>query len=149
MLSLSGPETRFDLDIAGYQFPSAPGGDYDSAWLRVQGNVQSGQLVWKFDDPCILTSELVSLADWLARVPVMLRGSELEFLEPNLRFAWLFENGQGVLSVYFSQHTAPPGASEDERFGDGYAIRFPVDCIDFAAASLAVREICRKFPNRD
>jgi hypothetical protein len=51
--------------------------------------------------------------------------------------------------VYFAQEGAPPWASDTERFQTGYRVDIPFNAIDTRAASDAVQEMCRRFPERE
>lgn len=73
-----------ELYVAGYQFPDLPTVEYDSNWLRIEGQVSHPQGQWSFQDPCLLTYEVSRLADWLdALVEDQPKSDEIGFIEPN------------------------------------------------------------------
>jgi hypothetical protein len=150
MFTLGESRPRIDLTVQDYQFPGMDGArdDFDPEWLRVHGRVECEEGAWEFSDPCLLTSELVSLAAWLRGIPVGGPQRELSFLEPNIRFEHVEEAGGDKLYVWLSQEASPPWATEEERFGSGVPIRIPFAVIDFAAAAKSVESLCRRFPEK-
>jgi hypothetical protein len=147
MFTLIGPDSRIELDIRNYQFGNAAHDGWDSEWLQVAGRIECPRGRWKFVDPCLTTFELASLALWLRGLPHPVRQS-IEFTEPSLRFEHVNESNGGALRVHFSQEASPPWATEDERFGDGYAVQIPFESISFDEAARAVEQLCQKFPER-
>jgi hypothetical protein len=148
MLKLLGPDSRLEVEILGYEFPSAALDGWDSEWLRISGRAQCPQGEWKFVDPCITTFELAALASWLRGIPAGLAGRELSFTEPNIRFVHAEETEGRILFVYLSQEASPPWATEVERFGEGYELRIPFSSIGFSEVAEAVDLQCRKYPER-
>ncbi|MGH6810902.1 MAG: WapI family immunity protein [Methylocella sp.] len=58
---------------------------WDSDWLVVAGEAELDGRAWKFRDPCLLTTEVSALANWLeARSKDASKDSEIGFIEPNL-----------------------------------------------------------------
>ena len=152
MLTLSGPDSRLELDILGYQFASVAHDGWDSEWLQISGRAQCPRGRWKFADPCLTTFELQVLASWLRNLPAGGLDRELSFTEPNLRFEHVEEATGDVLYVYLSQEASPPWVTDDERFGEGYALHLPFASICFSEVADVVESLCRKFPvraNRD
>jgi hypothetical protein len=150
MLILGARSPRFELTIQDYQFPGMVGArhDLDPEWLRVKANVECDDGTWEFTDPCLLTSELASLAAWLREAPVGGPQRDISFLEPNLRFEHVEEVGGDHLYIWFSQEASPPWATDEKRFGSGVPIRFPFSAIDFAAAASSVESLCKRFPEK-
>lgn len=148
MLTLSGPDSRIELDIFGYQFASVAHDGWDSEWLRVSGRASSPRGRWKFTDPCLTTFELKALASWLRDVPVGGPNRELGFTEPNLRFEHVEEAAGDYLYVWFAQEASPPWATDAERFGEGCFVRIPFTSISFVEAAEAVDALCLKYPER-
>lgn len=149
MLRLVGSEEEeFRLEVLRYQYPEIVHDKWDSNWLIVEGQVSCHRGRWKFSDPCLCTFEIQELASWLRDVWVGRAERELGFVEPNLRFERLEAVDGPILSVAFSQESSPPWATEDERYGDGYALRFPFRLNDFAGASAALGSMLAKWPVR-
>jgi hypothetical protein len=117
--------TWFELDVVGYQFPDAELDGWDSEWLRFAGVVSCDRGKWEFSDPCLTTFELKALADWLRSSPNEASGKAIGFIEPNLSFAraGLAEG----LVISFAQESAPPWATEQEKYGEGFSIAFSID----------------------
>ncbi len=139
-------DTRFELDVVGYQFPDAELDGWDSEWLRVDGVVSCDRGKWTFRDPCLTTFELKALADWLRSTPTEGSGKAIGFTETNLSFARpsLVEG----LVISFAQECAPPWATEQERYGEGFSIRFPFGLNECTALALGLEKILEKFPVR-
>jgi hypothetical protein len=150
MLILGAPRLRFALSVEDYQFPGMVGapGDFDPEWLRIHGRFECENGTWEFSDPCLLTSELTSLAEWLREVPVGGPKRELSFLEPNIRF----EHVEGIegdeLYVWFSQEASPPWATWEEKVGNGVSICIPFADINFSVAADSVESMCKSFPEK-
>ena len=142
---LEGPGgARLELSLVGYQFPEIEDDRWDANWLVVRIAAIDDPDSWTAEDPCLLTWEVDALADWLDAVaaassPV----ARLEFVEPNLVFERIEENGAGV-RVWFDLEFRPSGISEDEDL----LIDFPVtpDALRAAAASLRAQR--ERFPVR-
>jgi hypothetical protein len=149
MLNLRSPVASFQLQVLGYQFPSATNEDWDAEWLLVAGRVECSRGRWKFDDPCLLASELKGLATWLRDVPVGGPEREISFMEPNLRFEHVETAAGDALLIHLSQESAPPDATDDERYGSGYSLHIPFSSINFMEAASAVEKMYMQYPVRD
>jgi hypothetical protein len=139
---------EFRLQVVGYESPEITEDEWDSEWLIVAGEVSCARGRWKFRDPCLLTVEVEALASWLADLRVGGTGPELEFIEPNLRFKYVEGFEGGGVGVAFSQEAAPPWANDGERYGEGYALTFPLSSNDLAVASAALLGMLLKWPIR-
>ena len=139
---------EFRLQVVGYEFPEITEDEWDSEWLIVAGEVSCARGRWSFRDPCLLTFELEALATWLADLRVGGARPELDFIEPNLRFKYLERFERGAVSVAFSEEASPPWAKDDERYGDGYALTFPLSLNDLAVASAALQGMLLTWPTR-
>ena len=61
---------RLSLRVQRYEFPGhAAPGDIDSNWLVIEGQVERADERWSFCDPCMLTSELREMIEWLTALP--------------------------------------------------------------------------------
>lgn len=138
--------TWFELDVVGYQFPDAELDGWDSEWLRFAGVVSCDRGKWEFSDPCLTTFELKALADWLRSSPNEASGKAIGFIEPNLSFAraGLAE----VLVISFAQESAPPWATEQEKYGEGFSIAFSIDLNNCTALAIGIEKILEQFPVR-
>lgn len=99
MMRLVGADgSLFELSIAGYQFPEIETGEYDSNWLGIQIHVAHARGEWTSTQPILLTNEVAALADWFDAIA---RGDHVEaeqhFLEPNLSFRLLDQEGKGLI----------------------------------------------------
>ncbi len=145
MLSTEG--FGLDLDVTGYQYPELADPE-DGNWLRVVGLVDHPRGGWKFDDPCLTTSELEQLAGWFDGVANGAPDPDAGyFIEPNLQFLWTVEP-QPSIDVTLANECAPRWLTEREARMDGVTLRFPVSINDPRVLSAALREMLRKFPVR-
>lgn len=144
-MRLSGRDVRFELWIAGYQFPGDATSYYDSNWLIVEGAVRHPRGDWRFRDPCLLTFEVARLVDWLETVAA---GTELQpwcrFIEPNLSFKVAGTDAGRVLRVSFAIEARPGWAASDEDV----AVEFPLATMDLGPAVASLRAQLREFPQR-
>lgn|GEM_PF-785324 len=111
----SADASRFELRIYGYQFADAGGNLHDDNWLRVGIVVAAPCGSWKASGAVLLTWEVAELADWLVGLAQAAHSAqpELEFLEPNLRFAVRERRSeQIVLRIYFELEMRPHWASK-------------------------------------
>lgn len=70
----------FDLTLSKFEPPNRE-------WVVVVGEVHDGSRQWRFEDPCLMASEVRLLAKWLRRIADgKSNRSEIDFLEPNLAF---------------------------------------------------------------
>jgi len=138
--------TCFEFAVVGYQFPDAEVDGWDSEWLRVAGVVSCDRGKWKFSDPCLTTFELKALADWLRSTPAEGSGKTIGFTEPNLSFARA-DLDEGLV-ISFAQECAPPSATEQEKYGDGFSLTFPIELNDCTALAMGIENILEQFPVR-
>ena len=138
--------TWFELAVVGYQFPDAEVDGWDSEWLRIAGVVSCDCGKWKFSDPCLTTFELKALAAWLRSIPTEGPGKAIGFTEPNLSFshAGLAEG----LVISFAQECAPPWSTEQEKYGEGFSLTFPIELNDCTALAAGIENILEQFPVR-
>jgi len=146
LIGNEGEELR--LEVLGYQFPEIKDDEWDSEWLIISGEVSCAQGRWSFNDPCLCTFEVQTLATWLRDVPVGGPERELGFTEPNLRFEHVERRDGDVLLVSFSQESSPPWATEDQRYGEGFALSFPFQLNDFSSAAAALESMLLRWPVR-
>ena len=142
MRLLSGDGTSLELTVVGYQFPQLVGVPYDSNWLIIAGHVTLDGREWKFRDPCLLTNELLALADWFqTRSKAPNDNSEIGFIEPNLSFDWR----QGVLQISLDLESRPSWARDD---AEEFHLRFSPTPDEFASAASSLRADLLKYPIR-
>jgi hypothetical protein len=144
-MRLAGRDARFELRIAGYQFPGDATSDYDSNWLVVEGSVRHLRGKWRFRDPCLLTYEVARLAGWLEAVAA---GTEPEpwcgFIEPNLSFEVAGAGLGRMLRVSFALEARPRWAGADEDV----SVEFPLSTLDLGPAVASLRAQLREYPQR-
>lgn len=129
------------LEVLGYQFPDAipseGGFDWDANWLVVRGVIKVEDRSWSFTDPCLTTQEAAELGDWLRQVALgeVVPGKDTGmggrgarwFVEPNVSVMLSSASESGVsLLWHFSQESAPTGAPEEQRFGEGFPVAVTV-----------------------
>lgn len=150
-MRLRGPAGSFDLSIVGYQFPAEATAPYDSNWLNVLVSVEHPRGRWRAQDPCLLTYEVASLADWLARVPTLSGAATegLSFLEPCLAFEVVASGaGNHLLRVVFDHELRPPWAPWDSPEVDEVFVDIPIDREQLERASADLRRALERFPQR-
>jgi hypothetical protein len=143
-MKLADGDVSVTLSVAGYEFPTGhrwPDLDWDDVnWLQIQGTILTGDRSWAFHAPCLLTSEALSIAEWLEEVaqgrvqPLRdidleaLRGNDLDhtweddaltFLEPTLAFSVQETDDPHVLvRVHLAHEAADPDLPEDDKLAD-------------------------------
>lgn len=152
---MKSENSSFKLTILGYEHPDAAGEPYDANWLAIQVDAAGPGGAWTGSDPCLLTYEVVRLADWLDAVGA---GKEparaISFLEPVLLFR-LIEGPQGrALRIHFGnlinpswkmlqqEATVPEGSSQD------LYLDFPLEETDLRQAAKELKEAMRRYPDR-
>lgn len=132
---------RLSLRLAQYQYPALNArsdNQWDRNWLRVEGHVESSWCAWRFNDPCMLTSEWQSLIDWARSLPHPTL-PEIHFLEPLI--AWRFSNRHAnVLSVTLRGETLPkehPKFEERWKSGVTLTLDFHAKMLDEVVAAWA------------
>jgi hypothetical protein len=135
--------TSLELTVVGYEFPQLVGVPYDSNWLIVAGHVALHGREWRFRDPCLLTNEVMALADWFeARSKSPNDDGEIGFIEPNLHFKW----SQGVLQVNLDLESRPSWAPEDNSAE--FYLRFSPFPDELASAASSLRADLLQYPIR-
>jgi hypothetical protein len=104
---------------------------------------------WVATDPCLLTSEIATLAQWLdALAGEETVESELDFLEPNLSFE-LVDNDDAVrLRAWFELELRPRWAPSEEVPERDLCVDLTVTRDDLRAAAESLRTQLRRFPPR-
>jgi hypothetical protein len=105
---LADRNSRFELSVAGYEFP-AGGGD-SANWLRMRMSASFGSEHWSVVDPCLETWDLLWLADWVDAIAAGRRvDSEVTFIDPNLEFRHVRSDSRGhKIRVQLSHEYLPP-----------------------------------------
>jgi hypothetical protein len=135
--------TSLEFRALRYEFPELTRREYDSNWLVISGRIEKDGTGWQFRDPCLLTNEVLSLAEWLeSRAHDAMPTSEISFIEPNLYFKW----ARGILRVDLEQECRPPWAPFDKV--DEFYITLSPSPQEMNEAAKALREDLEKFPIR-
>ncbi len=150
MILENTPGHRFELTVAGYQFPSVTHGWDDANWLVVEVAAKGSDGTWRFRDPALQTTELARLADWLdavgsGRRPVPQR---MDFLEPTLAFE-LQEPESRRFRIIFELDARPPRAEDrdPERWAEVW-LEFEPSSAQLGAAAAELRATLSRFPER-
>jgi hypothetical protein len=129
-----------DLRLAGYQFPAART-VADAKWLVVAGRVDHPRGSWAFQDPCLETTDVFSLAGWFEAVA---RGAEDRqeegFTEPNLEFRLVGSGAERRLRVYFELESRPPWAASNVVGEDDLWVEFALRDLDLVGAARSLRD---------
>ncbi len=103
--------SKFELRVAGYQFPDIESDKFDANWLVIEGRVAPADgRAWEFRDPALLTWEVQGLSSWLEALASEQTVEEREdFLEPNLYFEVAARDEDTItILVYFELESRPP-----------------------------------------
>lgn len=143
---LRSRDNSLNLKILGYQFPGNQNDEYDSNWLVVEGTATVHGRSWTFRDPCLLTWEAGSLAEYLeARASGTASPRGIGFTEPNLGFA---PSGPNTLRVFFALEARPPwlhgGTAEDDEF----FVEFTTSPEHLLEAAISLRSQLGAYPAR-
>lgn len=150
-MQLTGPDNAsFALHIIGYEFPELQYTPDDSDWLVVTVAVTMARGSWRATHPCLLTWEVARLATWFdaiaTHIPV---DSEESFIEPNLRFQLLHQQGDvRCVRVYFELESRPPWAAANVADMEDLWVDLDADTTDLQAAAAALRGALQHFPVR-
>jgi hypothetical protein len=149
-MKLSGSDGQsVALSVVRYEFPEIRTEEYDSNWLVIAGEITHLRGTWSFCDPCLLNYEALDLASWLESLASgMTLPSICSFIEPELEFHAVQDEGQPTLRVYFEFGSRPSWAPfPNVRKGD-LRIEIPFNEIDFRTAAAAWREELKAYPLR-
>lgn len=150
-MQLTGPDhASFALHIIGYEFPELQYTPDDSDWLVVTVAVTMARGSWRATHPCLLTWEVARLATWFdaiaTHIPV---NSEESFIEPNLRFHLLHQQGDvRRVRVYFELESRPTWAAANVADMEDLWVDLDADTTDLHAAAAALRGALQHFPVR-
>jgi len=150
-MELSVPGSYFRLILLGYQYPDAEGEPYDANWLLVRVDAVGPQGAWSVTDPCLLTREVASLAEWLELLPSGQADPAVSFLEPALLFRLVQrEGGERFLGIHFGSLVHPAWSNEPglPLENPDLWLDFPLDELDLAAAAASLRDQLKKYPVR-
>jgi hypothetical protein len=149
-MRLVGRDGALELTLVGYQFPHFATVPWDSNWLNVRVRVQHPRGNWTAQDPCLLTSDVAELADWLDAVAARREeDAEHGFMEPNL----LFRSGTDAeehrfVRVYFELELRPTWAPFDGTPMEDLFLDFPAEPSQLANAAQSLREQLARYPQR-
>ena len=135
--------TSLEFHALRYQFPQLTRTQYDSNWLVIGGRIEKDGAAWKFQDPCLLTNEMHSLAEWLESQAIDPgTNSEISFIEPNLYFKWIDRK----LRVDLECECRPPWAPFDKV--EEFYVNLSPSSEELLAAAEALRADLAKYPIR-
>jgi len=152
-MKLISPDASFYLTILGYQYPDAAGEPFDANWLSIHVEAAGLDGAWTGTDPCLLTYEVVRLADWLESVAnARIFSPAISFLEPVLLFRLVDSERGRTLRIHFGNLINPswrqldgtrePGANPD------IWLDFPLSDTDLAQAARDLRQQMKRYPDR-
>lgn len=100
---------EFSLRIIDYEFPDIKNDEWDSNWLLIETKVTLDGESWLMTDPCLLTWEVMWLANWLKAISHEdLAIEEVGFLEPNLYCKLVdYNKNRVVIRVFFELENKP------------------------------------------
>lgn len=152
-MRLTNSDCALELTIVGYQFPAIRDDVSDSNWLQVRLNVQHPRGNWRRMEPCLTTSDLSALISWFEAIQRMSEiESPLEFMEPNLSFAFIHDNDAPAIRVFFELECRPPWApalDDDVEDDEGTVyIDFAVDDVQISANIAALQAQLVRTPYR-
>ena len=140
----SSDASSLGLKISGYQFPKELHDPYDSNWLMIAGKVTLEGRYWSFLDPCLLTTEVSQLADWLeAVVSNDAVQNDCGFIEPNLHF---IRTNKNIIRINLSLEARPPWADKDDHETE-YGFEMPITS-GLLTVAADLRGQLKKFPER-
>ena len=163
---------EFRLTILGYQFPDITNQYEDSNWLNIRIQVKDRRGPWETSGPWLRTEDVAELATWLDAVAVeapminreTLRETgrslppgfpnlrlydSMEFLEPNLRFAFVEKASDfAILRIYFELEARPPWAAASAAGMEDLWIDLHVSPEAVKAAAQSLRSDLSVFPIR-
>jgi hypothetical protein len=153
-----------ELVPVGYQELQLDPQDVDEpdTWLDILGTVTTLEASWSFTQPCLDTDEAAELLGWLRDVAAgkvepseeafSRAGAVLLFTEPNVSVSLVAREPELLKLVWsFKYESAPPGATDDMKYGlrhRGYPVRTAISPTRLAqAAEVWALELAR-FPDR-
>jgi len=135
------------LEVEGYQFLH-PQQRSDLNWLDIRITVASGNKQWSAVSPCLLTSELQELADWLEALASGRKPPDRpRFMEQNLEIETVEDLQPMRIRIRFEPDgpdTNPPWATELLRNG----LEFAASPDSLRSAADALRRQLKRFPHR-
>lgn len=107
-----------ELNILGYQYPTATKGKWDPNWLSIYFHLHHREQPMEVTDPSLTAFEVEEWAEWmeqLAELPATIKSTQY-FTEPNLRLELLNAPTDAVkqIRVLFEQELKP----KELRFED-------------------------------
>lgn len=135
----------FTLELVGYEFPDG-NNYYDANWLMVAGSVRCQAGYWQFRDPCLLTSEVEELIQFLAAVATgEAPAQEIGFIESNLYFTMTESD---YLRIYFTLEAAPPWQSHNVVEENPFFLEFEIPKTQLLEAAASLRRQLSFYPPR-
>jgi hypothetical protein len=113
------------------------GRDSDANWLVISGQVTTRTLSWRFEDPCLMTTEARELASWLGDVASG-SGDAVSpwFVEPNIELRVAERSGAAIgIRFLFRHESAPPGSADEVKFNAGFPVDIGISADDLRAAT--------------
>lgn len=147
---LKNENSRFEMTVIGYQFPEILDEEYDSNWLIIEIRASSLEGSWSISNPCMLTIELVDLADWLDDVAngKGTINTRLDFFEPCLCFEVTGLEPK-KLCVHLNEELKPVSLRDNDSNSDAaICIEFEITLETLKNAVTSLRDCLRDFPIR-
>ena len=113
MIVITNGQKQMTISIDSYQYKymksKADEFDYDANWLDVAVSYYDGEKEHKDLDPCLLTTELVELAEELEKVVAGEEDSYVsDFLEPYLKIVYARDVDRIAVIAHFVYDTEGP-----------------------------------------
>lgn len=135
-------QKQFQLEVVGYQYPYAEG-KYDRNWLLVKVHVVEGEKKYETVDPFLLAEDISHIIEWFQALPNPTY-TELDFIEPNLCFAYVGEkDGLFEIDIQLTLEITPPWATNDT-----HVMKFFITEIEREEIVRSLHRQGEKFPER-
>ena len=146
MIIVGSNRARFELTIIGYEFPETIADKWDSNWLQIRIGVESETERWDSTDPCLLTTEVLWLADWFEAAVDQHAPPRIGFIEPNLEFEVHQLSGEELtLKILFSHEARPLRMRE---WDEDVFVELKITRLDAKRAADQLRGELTSFPPR-
>lgn len=144
--------TRFEMGIAGYQYPEFEEGQQieDRNWLLADVEaVDAEGRAWRIVDPSLTAGELARLVDWLENFGNLKSDPvSICFMEPCLSFEAARDDGLYLFTVFLESELGRPTGSGSVRERVDSKLHFMLTPAELAEAAASCRRLAESYPVR-
>jgi hypothetical protein len=144
MIHLQNNTKKLTINIEGYAYPFSR--EYwDANWLSIEILIyENRELLFNKNDTCLLTTELISLKDWLEQIlknDFKLTRSSIKFIEPCISF----QADLNKLNIILKYNLSP---LYEQNYDASYTLEFEINSSTLSKLINSIAGYIQKYPEK-